>query len=167
MHTTAVKPANQPTVMLPFKISLLVAGTLIVFGLVVGTFGIDYFSNILRAEAIRHGKAVASTLASSLIEIIATQQNAAVSAAIRSAKRMAGLVYVEVVNADGTLMAHTYGGNPPRRESSVRQEAMQIQDDTVAGHGVIDIPAEVITGAVIHVGLDRSAIEEKSTKRAW
>ena len=83
MRTTAVKPANGPTVMLPFKMSLLVAGTLIVFGLVVGTFGIDHFSSVLRAEAIRHGKAVASTLASSLIEIIATQQDAAVSAAIR------------------------------------------------------------------------------------
>ena len=164
MRTTAVKPANGPTVMLPFKMSLLVAGTLIVFGLVVGTFGIDHFSSVLRAEAIRHGKAVASTLASSLIEIIATQQDAAVSAAIRSAKRMAGLAYVEVVHADGTLMAHTYEGNPPQRKSEVRQETMQIQDDTVADHGVIDIPAEVITGAVIHVGLDRSAIEAKVNK---
>jgi len=164
MRTTEVKPANGPTVMLPFKVSLLVAGTLIVIGLVMGTFGIDRFSNVLREEAIRHGRAVASTLASSLIEIIATRQDAAVSAAIRSAQKMAGLAYVEVVNADGTLMAHTYEGNPHRREHRVGQEARQMQDDTVAGHGVIDIPAEVITGAVIHVGLDRSAIEAKVIK---
>src|SRR5215467_6221574 len=164
MRTTAVKPANGPTVMLPFKVSLLVAGTLIAFGLVMGAFGIDYFSSVLREEAIRHGRAVASTLASSLIEIIATQQDAAVSAAIRSAKRLAGLAYVEVVNPDGTLMAHTYEGNPPQREPRVRQEAVQIQDDKVAGTEVIDIPAEVITGAVIHVGLDRSAIEAKINK---
>src|SRR5262249_36773184 len=63
-----------------------------------------------------------------------------------------------------TLMAHTYEGNPPRREHRVWPEARQMQDDTVAGHGVIDIPAEVITGAVIHVGLDRSAIEAKVIK---
>jgi signal transduction histidine kinase len=151
-------------VALPFKMSLLVAGTLIVFGLVVGTFGIDHFSSILRAEAIRHGKAVASTLASSLIEIIATQQDAAVSTAIRSAKRMAGLAYVEVVDADDTLIAHTYEGNPPWRAGRVRQEATKIRDDTVAGQGVIDIPAEVVTGAVIHVGLDRSAIEAKVSR---
>ena len=164
MRTTEVKPANGPTVMLPFKVSLLVAGTLIVIGLVMGTFGIDRFSNVLREEAIRHGRAVASTLASSLIEIIATRQDAVVRAAIRSAQKMAGLAYVEVVNADGTLMAHTYEGNPHRREHRVGQEARQMQDDTVAGHGVIDIPAEVITGAVIHVGLDRSAIEAKVIK---
>ena len=164
MRTTEVKPANGPTVMLPFKVSLLVAGTLIVIGLVMGTFGIDRFSNVLREEAIRHGRAVASTLASSLMELIATRQDAAASAAIRSAQKMAGLAYVEVVNADGTLMAHTYEGNPPRREHRVGQEARQMQDDTVDGHGVIDIPAEVITGAVIHVGLDRSAIEAKVIK---
>jgi signal transduction histidine kinase len=164
MRRTEVKPVHGHMVALPFKMSLLVAGTLIVFGLVVGTFGIDHFSGLLRAEAIRHGQAVASTLTSSLIEIIAAQQDAAVSAAIRSAKKMAGLVYVEVINADGTLIAHTYEGNPPQRTSRARQKAMQIQDDTVAGQGVIDIPAEVITGAVIHVGLDRSAIEAKVGK---
>ena len=164
MRTTEVRPAHGHIVTLPFKMSLLVAGTLIVFGLVVGTFGIDYFSDVLRQEAICHGKAVASTLASSLSEIIATQQDAAVSATIRSAKKIAGFAYVEVVNTDGTLIAHTYEGHPPRWDGRVRQEAMQIQDTMVAGQAVIDIPAEVITGAVIHVGLDRSAIEAKVSK---
>ncbi|HKC23479.1 MAG TPA: response regulator, partial [Thermoanaerobaculia bacterium] len=107
------------------------------------------------------------TLSSSLVEILATQQNAAVSSAIRSARNTAGLAYVEVVEPDGTLIAHTWDGEPPRRDADRRREAATIQDDTVAGREVIDIPAEVITGAIVHVGLDRSAIEQKLGRARW
>src|SRR5947209_6507029 len=127
---------------LPFKLSLLLVGVLVVFGLVVGTVGIDQLSRVMREEAIKNGRAVASTLSSSLVEIIATQQNAAVSSAIRSARKTAGLAYVEVVEPDGTLIAHTYEGEPPRRDAAKRREAARIEDDTVAGREVIDIPAE-------------------------
>src|SRR5438132_2378430 len=126
---TVTRRARRPALTLPLARSLLLVSVLVVFGLAVGTVGIDQFSGVLRQEAIRHGKAVASTLSSSLVEIIATQQAAAVSSAIRSAKRTAGLAYVEVVDADGTLIAHTYDGEPPRRDKERRREALQIRDD--------------------------------------
>jgi two-component system sensor histidine kinase/response regulator len=166
-HAKVGRRALRHARTLPFKLSLLVVLVLVVFGLAVGTVGIDQFSRVMREEAIKNGRAVASTLSSSLVEIIATQQNAAVSSAIRSAKKTAGLAYVEVVEPDGTLIAHTYDGEPPRRDVKKRREAVQIQDDTVAGREVIDIPAEVITGAIVHVGLDRSAIEQKLGRARW
>src|SRR5882672_5131290 len=132
-HAKAGRRALRRARTLPFKLSLLIVAVLVVFGLAVGTVGIDQFSRVLREEAIRNGRAVASTLSSSLVEILATQQNAAVSSAIRSARNTAGLAYVEVVEPDGTLIAHTWDGEPPRRDADRRREAATIQDDTVAG----------------------------------
>ncbi|MBI3650831.1 MAG: hypothetical protein HY231_07250, partial [Acidobacteria bacterium] len=147
---------------LPIKIGIVVAGTLILFGFGVGTFGINYFSSALRAEAVSRGQAVSSTLASSLVELIAAQQDAAVGEAIRSAKKnAAGLAYIQVVASDGRLIAHTFSGEPPTRDIKALLESEKIQDETMNGKVVIDVPSKLVTGAIIHVGLDRSMIDIK------
>lgn len=144
---------------MPLVIGVLVAGTLLVFGVALGTVGINYFSQALREQAIARGHAISSTLASSLVEIIAAKQDAAVGEAIRSVKTSARLAYVEVVHRDGTLVAHTWPGEPPARPAGARTESQRITDATVDGKQVIDVPAKLITGDIIHVGLDRSAID--------
>src|SRR5205085_9408869 len=57
----------------------------------------------------------------------------------------------------GGLIAHTFEGKPPQQDASVLKEAEKIQDVVVEGVPYIDVPAAVITGATVHVGLDPAA----------
>jgi signal transduction histidine kinase/CheY-like chemotaxis protein len=144
---------------LSLKVGLLVAGLLGLFAILTATFGIEFFSEELRRETVRRGRGIASSLANSLVEITAAHQDAAVRRAIEEVQEDASLVYVEVVNPDGTLFAHTHEGEPPDRPAEARTESRQVRDEEVGGRKVIDVPEKMITGHVVHVGLDRSALE--------
>jgi two-component system sensor histidine kinase/response regulator len=144
---------------LPLKVGLLVGGLLGLFAIVTATFGIQYFSDALREEAVRRGRGIASSLANSLVEITAARQDAAVRRAIEEVQEDNSLAYVEVVNPDGSLFAHTHEGEPPERPAEARAEHQLVRDDMVGGRKVIDVPEKMITGHVVHVGLDRSAVD--------
>src|SRR5207248_5847204 len=50
-----------------------------------------------------------------------------------------------------------FEGNPAQQHASVLKESERIQDVTLDGVPYIDVPAPVITGAIVHVGLDPAA----------
>ena len=138
---------------LQIKVSALVVMALGSLATATGLSNYLYFRSVLKQEATSRGKAISATLASALVEM----PDSALSATIAAVKKDAGLAYVEVVGPNGTLLAHTFEGKAPQQEVSVLKEAEKIQDLTLEGVTYIDVPAPVITGAIVHVGLDPAA----------
>ena len=138
---------------LQIKVSALVVLALGSLATATGFSNYLYFRSVLKQEATSRGKAISATLASALVEM----PDSALSATIAAVKKDAGLAYVEVVGPNGTLLAHTFEGKAPQQEVSVLKEAEKIQDLTLEGVTYIDVPAPVITGAIVHVGLDPAA----------
>ena len=148
-----VKPENkwwQRGWPLQIKVSALVVLALVSLAVAMGVSNYFYFRSMLRQEATSRGKAISSTLASALVEM----PDSAVGATIASVKKEASLAYVEVVSPSGTIVAHTFEGRAPHQEASVLREPENVQDVLLDGVVYIDVPAPVITGSVVHVGLD-------------
>jgi methyl-accepting chemotaxis protein len=138
---------------LQIKVSALVVVALAALATATGLSNYFYFRSIFKQEAVSRGKAISATLASALVEM----PDSAVGATIASVKKDAGLAYVEVVGPNGALIAHTFDNKAPQQETSVLREAEKIQDIPIDGVTYIDVPAPVITGAIVHVGLDPAA----------
>src|SRR5438876_4373693 len=138
---------------LQIKVSALVVAALASLAFATGLSNYLYFRSVLKQEATARGKAISATLASALVEM----PDSAVGATIASVKKDAGLAYVEVVGPNGSLIAHTFEGKPPQQNASVLKESERIQDVILDGIPYIDVPAPVITGATVHVGLDPTA----------
>jgi|1186.fasta_scaffold02419_3 methyl-accepting chemotaxis protein len=138
---------------LQIKVSGLVVLALIALATATGLSNYLYFRSMLKQEATARGKAISATLASALVEM----PDSAVGATIASVKKDASLAYVEVVGPNGSIIAHTFEGRAPQQEASVLREAEKIQELTFEGVTYIDVPAPVITGAIVHVGLDPAA----------
>jgi methyl-accepting chemotaxis protein len=138
---------------LQFKISGLVVLALCALALATGVSNYLYFRGVLKEEATARGRAVSATLASALVEM----PESAVAATIASVKKDASLAYVEVVGPGGSIVAHTFEARPPAQDSSLLREAEKIQEVVLDGVHYVDVPAAVITGAIVHVGLDPSS----------
>ena len=138
---------------LQIKVSALVVAALVSLATATGLSNYLYFRSVLKQEATARGKAISATLASALVEM----PDSAVGATIASVKKDASLAYVEVVAPNGGLIAHTFDGKAPQQDISVLKESERIQDITLDGVSYIDVPAAVITGATVHVGLDPAA----------
>jgi methyl-accepting chemotaxis protein len=83
--------------------------------------------------------------------------DSAVGSTIASVKKDASVAYIEVVAPNGTIVAHTFEGRAPVQHPSVLRETDKVQDLLLEGVSYIDVPAAVITGSVVHVGLDPAA----------
>ena len=138
---------------LQIKVSALVVAALASLAFATGLSNYLYFRSVLKQEATARGKAISATLASALVEM----PDSAVGATIASVKKDASLAYVEVVGPNGSLIAHSFEGKPPQQNASVLKESERIQDVILDGIPYIDVPAPVITGATVHVGLDPAA----------
>ena len=138
---------------LQLKVSALVVVALVSLAVATGMSNYVYFRSILKEEATSRGRAVSATLASALVEM----PDSALGATIASVKKEANLAYVEVVSPNGTVTAHTFEGRAPAQETAVLREAERIQEVRLEGVTYIDVPAAVITGAIVHVGLDPAA----------
>jgi methyl-accepting chemotaxis protein len=138
---------------LQIKVSALVVVALVALAVATGLSNYLYFRSVLKQEAIARGKAVSTTLASALVEM----PDSALGATIASVKKEASLAYVEVVSPKGTLTAHTFEGRAPAQDPVVLRQAEKIQELVIDGVTYIDVPAPVITGGVVHVGLDPGA----------
>ncbi len=147
MEPTAKSRGSFP---LQWKVSLLVGSMLALLAIATGVSNIVYFRNVLHKEARARGKAISATLASALVEM----PDAAIGAAIASVKKEANLAYVEVVGPNGAIIAHTFEGRAPLQEPSVLKESSRIGENVIDGVTYIDVPAMVITQAIVHVGLD-------------
>ena len=132
------------------KVTALTVLILTVFALAIAYFDIGYFSDVLDREARGRGKAVASTLASALVEMPDT----AIAATINSVKREGGLAYIEVVSSSGTILSHTFEGRPPAQEQRVLREGAVPLENLIDGVRVLDVPSTSASGAIVHVGID-------------
>ena len=138
---------------LQIKVSALVVVALASLALATGLGNYVYFRSVLKKEATQRGRAISSTLASALVEM----PDSAIGSTIASVRKEAGLAYVEVVGPNGGIIAHTFEGKAPPQDPAALKEAEKIQDTVIDGVPYIDVPAPVITGSVVHVGLDPSA----------
>ena len=166
MTDTVAGPKKKRSMNLLTKIFVLVIGLLVLFAAVISAVEVTYFRGVLRKEALGRGKAISTTLASGLVEM----PDSAIATTIASVKRDAGLAYVEVVNPNGVVIAHTFDGKLPAQDPKVLREGEQVSDTSIDGHPVIDVPATVITGAIVHVGIDpedASAKLREAQFRLW
>jgi methyl-accepting chemotaxis protein len=139
---------------LVWKMSILVGVTLAVSSAVLGGVEGSYFASVLEHEGRSRAKAIANTLASALVEM----PMSALPATIQSVKKDAGVAYIEVASASGTLLVHSFEGRAPAQSIAQLKESEKTTEVVLDGMRFVDVPAAVITGAVVHVGLDRDSI---------
>jgi methyl-accepting chemotaxis protein len=86
-------------------------------------------------------------------------------------KKDAGVAYIEVVSANGSILAHTFEGKPPAQEAAQLREGAKDNEVVLDGTTYLDVPATVITGTLVHVGLDpaviRSRLREAQLRLLW
>src|SRR3989475_8789618 len=137
---TSVRPNDRGRrrgLALQIKVSALVVVALGSLAIAIGLGNYLYFRSVLKVEATSRGKAISATIA--------------------SVKKDANLAYVEVVGPNGNVIAHTFDGRIPQQDTAVLRDSEKIRDVVLDGVSYIDVPAAVITGAVVHVGLDPAA----------
>jgi methyl-accepting chemotaxis protein len=138
---------------LHIKIAALVVLSLVALATATGVANYIYFRSLLQREATARGKAISSTLAQALVEM----PDSAITPTIQAVKKDASLSYVEVVGPNGAILAHTWEGKAPTQDDSILKETQRIRDVSIEGVTYTDVPAQVITGATVHVGLDPAA----------
>ncbi|HWE24434.1 MAG TPA: methyl-accepting chemotaxis protein [Myxococcales bacterium] len=146
--------AGPPRARFPllWKIFLLVGGALAVAATVIGAVEGSYFGTVLEAEGRARARAISATLASALVEM----PDSAVAATIQAVKKDSGLAYIAVVGPNGKIVAHTFEGKAPLQDSPQLREREKIAEVVFDGTRYIDVPAPIISGALVHVGLDPS-----------
>jgi methyl-accepting chemotaxis protein len=144
---TSVRSSRFP---LHWKVSLLVVGALALLALATGASNYLYFRRVLKNEALARARAISLTLASALVEM----PDSAVHSTIVTVKKDAHLAYIEVVDPGGVIGAHTFEGNPPAQDANALKEAKRVLETVVGGKRYLDVPEQVITGSIVHVGLD-------------
>src|SRR5215470_818410 len=147
MGTNVIESTLKRGLPLRVKVSALVVVALGVLAAASGTSNYFYFRTVLKQEAIARGKAISATLASALMET----PDSTVAATISSVKKEASLAYVEVVGPNGSIVAHTFDGPAPKQEAAALRESEKIREILIDGATYIDVPAPVITGAIVHV----------------
>jgi methyl-accepting chemotaxis protein len=144
---------NRRSLPLHLKIAALVVAALALLALTTGASNYVYIRNVLQREALSRGRAISSTLAQALVEM----PDSAIAPTIAAVKKDANLAYVEVVGPNGSVLAHTFEGKVPQQVESVLKESQRVTDNVIDGVTYLDVPAAVITGATVHVGLDPAA----------
>lgn len=157
IETTETNRGRQLHLTLSRKVSLLVLLALAALALATGLSNYFYFRSVLNKESQSRGKAISATLASALVEMPAS----AIGATLAWVKREANLAYVEVVGPTGTVIAHTFEGRAPIQDPKVLMERERIQEVILDGTRYVDVPAPVITGVIVHVGLDPAEAERQ------
>ncbi len=137
-----------------WKISLLVGITLLLVAGVVGVVLGSYFAKVLESEGRARAKAISVTLASALVEM----PESAIASTIQAVKKDSELAYIEVVGPSGNLLAHTFEGKVPAQDVHQLRESEKVSEVLIDGVRYVDVPAAVMTGALVHVGLDPGRI---------
>ena len=150
MVNKAVMLKTRRSFPLHWKVSLLVVAALCALAVATGMSNYFYFRSVLKHEATARGKAISATLAAALVEM----PDSAIGSTITSVKKEANLAYVDVVGPNGSLIAHTFEGRAPKQDPKMLKESERIEDVVIEGVPYIDVPAPVITGSIVHVGLD-------------
>ena len=154
MDTKMLAGPRKARFPLLWKISLLVGITLALVAVVVGAVLGSYFGKVLESEGRARAKAISVTLASALVEM----PESAVASTLHSVKKDSELAYIEVVGPGGNLIAHTFDGKAPAQDPRQLRESEKVSEVLIDGVRYVDVPAPVMTGALVHVGLDPGRI---------
>ena len=154
MDTKMVAGPQKAPFPLLWKISLLVGITLALVAAVVGAVLGNYFGKVLETEGRARAKAISVTLASALVEM----PESAIASTIHSVKKDSELAYIEVVGPSGNLLAHTFEGKAPAQDLRQLRESEKVSEVLIDGVRYVDVPAPVMTGALVYVGLDPGRI---------
>jgi len=152
---------------LVWKISLLVGLTLAISAAVIGWVQGSYFGSVLEREGRSRAKAIATTLASALVEM----PDSAVASTVQAVKKDAGVAYIEVVSANGSIIAHTFEGRAPTQDVAQLREGEKVNEVVLDGVTYLDVPATVLNQTLVHVGLDpaviRARLHEAQLRLLW
>ncbi len=116
-------------------------------------------------EYISKGKAIASSIASSSVEILLNRDSSTIQSMIDQFKASDGAAYVYVQDANGDIISHTFVPCVPEilASSNIHPETMSIRELDIADYGdVIDITKPILAGMAgyVHVGMDKEIINK-------
>ncbi len=152
------------------KMSRLFKHTLL---MTVALFGIIAFSTSLlsawllhkhlTAEYISKGRAIASSIASTSVEILLNRDISTFQAMIDQYLDIEGVAYVFMVDDEGVIAAHTFVPSVPQslRRLKTTQGTVTRRVDITGFGSVIDISQPILAGEAgwVHVGMDRELIQ--------
>jgi len=144
----------------------IVLGMVLVSGAVL-TF-LSAMHTALEGQIRQMGQALPATLASSMVEIVATRQDAAVTSAIDDAVTASGASYIVVVDANG----EEFAGAGPALES-IRPRLGELTGETttvqIGNEELLDFRADITGGALgsVHVGYSRTALNRDVRTLLW
>src|SRR5262245_34177402 len=117
----------------------------------------------LTTEYRSKGIALAKIVADQNVESLLNASAATLQATIDQFLSIEGVAYVFVVDAERTILAHTFVPQVPRQISLLGDASREIvvRDVTIKGIGdVIDVAAPVLVGVAgyVHIGMDKAII---------
>ncbi|WP_415718458.1 ATP-binding protein [Maridesulfovibrio sp.] len=116
-------------------------------------------------EYISKGKAIASSIASSSVEILLNRDASTIQSMIDQFKISDGAAYVYVQDSNGDIISHTFVPEVPEILSgtSIHPKTISIRELEVPGSGnIIDITKPILAGMAgyVHVGMDKGIINK-------
>ncbi|WP_239057098.1 ATP-binding protein [Desulfovibrio sp. JC010] len=116
-------------------------------------------------EYISKGKAIASSIASSSVEILLNRDASTIQSMIDQFKDSDGAAYVYVQDSNGDIVSHTFVPEVPEilGGTSIHPKTISIRELEVPGTGdVIDITKPILAGMAgyVHVGMDKGIINK-------
>ncbi|WP_421901089.1 ATP-binding protein [Maridesulfovibrio sp.] len=116
-------------------------------------------------EYVSKGKAIASSIASSSVEILLNRDASTIQSMIDQFKDSDGAAYVYVQDSNGDIVSHTFVPEVPEILSgtSIHPSSISIREMEVPGMGdVIDITKPILAGMAgyVHVGMDKGIINK-------
>ncbi len=116
-------------------------------------------------EYVGKGKAIASSLASSSVEILLNRDASTIQSMIDQFRDSDGAAYVYVQDSNGNIVSHTFVPEVPEILSgtTIHPETISIRELEVPGMGtVIDITKPILAGMAgyVHVGMDKGIINK-------
>ncbi len=145
--------------------------TIALFGslaVVISLLSVWQLNRSLTGEFQSKGTAIASSIASSSVELMLNRDGSTLQSTIDQFLQIRGVAYVFVVDDQGAIVSHTFVPVVPGAVQRVAAErpagvsdAIRVENVTVPGGGrFIDVAAPILSGVVgtAHVGMNRAVI---------
>ena len=139
-------------------------GMFALMGLIVVSTSALYVHTVdqqLTDDFQKSSRAIARTIANSNIDPIVTQNYSALQSTIDQYVEIPGISYVFVVDANGSIIAHTFVPGVPDEITADYKDGKDVYDRTLAGLGNFsEVTAGVVAGEAgrVHVGMDKGYI---------
>ena len=145
--------------------------TIVLFGTVIAAISVVSAWRLNRSLTVEFrdkGTAIATSIASSAVDLLLTRDASTLQATIDQFVQIKGVAYVFVIDEGGEIVSHTFVPLVPDairqaavHESAAESDAVRIEEIAVPGGGrYIDIAAPILAGVAgaVHIGMDRAVI---------